>query len=72
MKSILLTLAALSCLCAADDLRPLPIELPKPMFEGTPQNLQVPNLEKPRGLPREKKRHLRGPCMALPQAASGI
>jgi len=34
-------------------LVPLPIELPKPMFEGTPQNLNVPNLEKPLGRPRE-------------------
>jgi hypothetical protein len=30
----------------------LPIELPKPMFVGTPTNVQVPNLEKPRGKPR--------------------
>ncbi len=31
----------------------LPIELPKPMFVGTPTNIQnVPNLEKPRGKPR--------------------
>lgn len=29
-------------------LVPLPIVLPQPMFEGTPQNLRVPNLEKPR------------------------
>lgn len=39
-------------LCGADGLQPLPLELPKPMFEGTPQNLQVPNLEKPRKGPR--------------------
>jgi hypothetical protein len=32
---------------------PIPIELPKPMFEGTPQNLAVPNLEKPLGRPRD-------------------
>ncbi|MBN1456322.1 MAG: hypothetical protein JW912_00540 [Sedimentisphaerales bacterium] len=31
---------------------PLPIELPKPMFVGTPQNLKIPNLEKPLGKPR--------------------
>lgn len=31
---------------------PLPIELPKPMFVGTPQNILVPNLEKPLGKPR--------------------
>jgi len=33
-------------------LEPLPIALPKPMFEGTPQDLRVPNLEKPLGKPR--------------------
>jgi hypothetical protein len=30
----------------------LPIILPKPMFEGTPIDLEVPNLERPRGKPR--------------------
>jgi len=34
-------------------LVPIPIQLPKPMFEGTPQNLSVPNLEKPLGKPRD-------------------
>jgi hypothetical protein len=34
-------------------LVPLPLQLPKPMFEGTPQNLSVPNLQKPLGRPRE-------------------
>jgi hypothetical protein len=29
-------------------LEPIPLVLPQPMFEGTPQNLRVPNLEKPR------------------------
>jgi hypothetical protein len=29
-------------------LVPIPIVLPQPMFEGTPQNMKVPNLEKPR------------------------
>jgi len=29
-------------------LEPIRIVLPQPMFEGTPQNLKVPNLEKPR------------------------
>ncbi|MBD3289697.1 hypothetical protein GF337_12900 [candidate division KSB1 bacterium] len=33
-------------------LKPLNIELPKPMFVGTPQNLNVPNVEKPLGKPR--------------------
>jgi len=31
---------------------PIPIVLPKPMFVGTPQNIRVPNLEKPLGHPR--------------------
>lgn len=35
-----------------DKLVPLDIKLPKPMFVGTPGNLQVPNLEKPLGGPR--------------------
>lgn len=52
MKVPFCTLAAVAVLSAADALAPLPIELPKPMFEGTPQNLQTPNLEKPRGAPR--------------------
>ncbi len=30
----------------------LAIKLPRPMFIGTPQNLRVPNLEKPLGKPR--------------------
>jgi hypothetical protein len=35
-------------------LSPLPIMLPKPMFEGTPENVKIANLEKPRGnRPRE-------------------
>ncbi|MFC1543109.1 hypothetical protein ACFL4K_01060 [Candidatus Neomarinimicrobiota bacterium] len=36
----------------AGDLVPLDIQLPSPMFVGTPQNTQVPNLEKPLGKPR--------------------
>ena len=34
------------------ELKPLDIKLPKPMFIGTPQNMQVPNLEKPLGKAR--------------------
>ncbi len=37
---------------AAGDLVPLDIKLPRPMFVGTPQNMRVPNLEKPLGRPR--------------------
>jgi len=33
-------------------LVPIDIKLPKPMFVGTPQNIPVPNLEKPLGKPR--------------------
>lgn len=38
---------------SAEKLVPIPIQLPKPMFEGTPQNLNVPNLQKPLGRPRD-------------------
>lgn len=34
------------------EMKPIDIKLPKPMFIGTPQNMQVPNLEKPLGKPR--------------------
>jgi hypothetical protein len=39
---------------AGEKLAPLPIVLPQPVFEGTPQNLRVPNLEKPRYKAREQ------------------
>jgi hypothetical protein len=39
---------------AADGkLVPIPIELPKPGYEGTPENLDVPNMEKPLGRDRD-------------------
>lgn len=34
------------------NLVPIKLELPEPMFVGTPQNLRVPRLEKPLGHPR--------------------
>lgn len=34
------------------EMKPLDLKLPKPMFIGTPQNLNVPNLEKPLGKAR--------------------
>src|ERR1051326_6208559 len=37
---------------AQSNLVPIPLSLPKPLFEGTPANLKVPNLEKPLGKPR--------------------
>jgi hypothetical protein len=39
-------------LAAQSKLEPLPIELPKPLFEGTPIPPNVPNLEKPTNRPR--------------------
>jgi hypothetical protein len=36
----------------AQDLEPIQIDLPDPMFVGTPTNINVPNLEKPLGKPR--------------------
>jgi hypothetical protein len=44
--------AAGALVLSAQDLKPLDIKLPKPMFVGTPQNLKVANLEKPTGKPR--------------------
>lgn len=37
---------------AGQNLEPLNISLPQPMFIGTPQDFDVPNLEKPLGKPR--------------------
>lgn len=37
---------------ASAELMPIDIKLPKPVFVGTPTNMQVPNLEKPLGHPR--------------------
>ena len=37
---------------AQDNLVPIVIELPQAMFIGTPQNIRVPQLEKPLGKPR--------------------
>src|SRR5208337_583290 len=44
-----LALAAAVGSAQTPKLEPLPLSLPKPLFEGTPQNLKVPNLEKPTG-----------------------
>jgi hypothetical protein len=38
---------------AGEKVVPLPIVLPQPMFVGTPRNIKVPNLEKPRYKARE-------------------
>ena len=55
MKRILASLFCLASLSSAADppgLKPIPLSLPKPLFEGTPVNLKVPNLEKVTGKPR--------------------
>jgi hypothetical protein len=38
---------------SSEKLIPLRIEYPKPPLEGTPENINVPNLEKPSSKPRE-------------------
>lgn len=38
---------------ASGDLKPLKIDLPKPVFVGTPKNIKVENLEPARDKPRE-------------------
>ena len=53
LMALLLPAAVRAQAPATGDLQPLPIQLPKPMFEGTPQNLKVPNLQKPLGRPRD-------------------
>lgn len=50
---IIMILLAWSFSLLGQDLKPVNIKLPKPMFVGTPQNLNVPNLEKPLSKPRE-------------------
>ena len=40
--------AAAQAAAGGEKLVPVPFVLPQPVFEGTPQNLKVPNLEKPR------------------------
>jgi hypothetical protein len=44
--------AAAPAQASGGQLLPLEIKLPKPMFVGTPTNIDVPNLEKPLGGPR--------------------
>jgi hypothetical protein len=48
--SMLLALVfCLNLFAQGGDLEPIPLKLPKPMFVGTPQNINVPKLEKPLG-----------------------
>jgi hypothetical protein len=44
-----LALAAAFACAQTPKLEPLPLSLPKPLFEGTPQNFKAPNLERPTG-----------------------
>ncbi len=46
--SLTLALLALTSAVRAADTVPLQVELPKPLFAGTPRPIQLPNLEKPR------------------------
>lgn len=49
---LIVSLFATTPLISQDGMEPIDLKLPKPMFVGTPQNMQVPNLEKPLGKPR--------------------
>ena len=53
LVSMLLCLFVLAFAQAEEELVPINIDLPKPMFVGTHQNMDVPNLEKPANEPRE-------------------
>src|ERR1043166_6160400 len=44
--------AAFTAAAQSMQMQPLPVALPKPLFEGTPAPPKVPNLEKPLGKPR--------------------
>jgi hypothetical protein len=46
--ALALTLTLTGALAHAADEVPLAVELPKPLFVGTPRPVQLPNLEKPR------------------------
>jgi hypothetical protein len=50
--AILLTGFAFTAASQPLKLEPVPIALPKPLFEGTPEPVNVPNLERPLGKPR--------------------
>ena len=45
---LFLAAAALLCSVRAEELVPLKLDLPKPLFTGTPKPVSLPNLEKPR------------------------
>lgn len=47
-----LTVGAFTAVVHAEDKVPLALDLPKPLFVGTPRPITLPNLEKPRSGPR--------------------
>jgi hypothetical protein len=49
---VLLCVSGFHAAAQAPKTQPLPIVLPKPLFEGTPVPTNVPNLERPLGRPR--------------------
>ena len=51
-RRLALFIGLVSAALAADDKVPLPLELPHPLFQGTPVPISVPNLEAPRKGPR--------------------
>ena len=46
---MIIVIALMGVQVNAQQMKPLDLELPQPMFIGTPQNFEVPNLEKPKG-----------------------
>ena len=46
---MIIAIALIGIQVNAQQMKPLDLELPQPMFIGTPQNFEVPNLEKPKG-----------------------
>jgi hypothetical protein len=49
---LILILLTINCPLIAQELVPINIKLPYPMFVGTPKDFDVPNLEDPLGIPR--------------------
>lgn len=52
IRIVVLAWVLFAALASAQKPEPLPIVLPQPLFEGTPEPSNVPNLEKPLGRPR--------------------
>ncbi len=52
VSTFALTISGAGRTAWTQEMEPIQIELPKPMFVGTPQNFRLPNLEKPLGKPR--------------------